>query len=103
MALNTTVVAYRIIKQLAALITMAFAFAAGSEWRSAIEKLLQDNVEIDEKNIFAYPIIVTIIAVLVTITVESVSLKFLNTAEMKKAKELEKIRRTEAHDTEDEE
>lgn len=82
---------------------MAFAYAAGSEWRDAIEKLLQDNIEVDEENIFVYPIIVTIIAVVVTIIVESVSLKFMNTAEMKRAKEVERIRSDEAMHDEDEE
>jgi len=89
--ISTNLIIYKILKQLSTLIMTAFAIAAGYEWRIAIEKWLQDNIEIDEKNIFVYPIIVTIIAVIATVIIESLSLRFLSSESMKEAQNLEAI------------
>lgn len=85
--LNPSLVIYKILKQLSTLVTTAFAIAAGYEWRVAIAKFLRENIEIDDENIFVYPLIVTIIAVVATIAIEAISLKFLSTRYMKNAQE----------------
>ena len=87
--LDTSIIIYKIMKQLSTLITTAFAIAAGYEWRIAIGKILKKNIEVEDGDIYTYPILVTIIAVCATIAIETLSLHFLSTSIMKKAQESE--------------
>jgi len=87
--ISANLIIYKILKQLSTLITTAFAVAAGYEWQSTIKKLIQDNVEIDEQNILIYPLVITIIAVVATIAIESISLMFMSSESMIEVKEEE--------------
>ena len=75
--LDPGIIIYKIMKQLSTLITTAFAIAAGYEWRIAIGKILKKNIEVEDGDIYTYPILVTIIAVCATIAIETLSLHFL--------------------------
>ena len=83
--LKPDIIVYKILKQLSTLITTAFAIAAGYEWRIAIGKILKENIEVKDDDVYTYPILVTIIAVCATIAIETLSLHFLSTSIMKKA------------------
>ena len=87
--LKPDIIVYKILKQLSTLITTAFAIAAGYEWRIAIGKILKENIEVKDDDIYTYPILVTIIAVCATIAIETLSLQFLSSSIMKKAQESE--------------
>lgn len=58
-----------IMETILGLITTAFAFVAGLAWNDAIQKLIEQLVGTGDalSSLFTYAIIVTIIAVLVTV------------------------------------
>lgn len=58
-----------VMETILGLITTAFAFVAGLAWNNAIQKLIEEFVGTGNalSSLFTYAIIVTIIAVLVTV------------------------------------
>ena len=58
-----------IMETILGLITTAFAFVAGLAWNNAIQKLIEEFVGTGSalSSLFTYAIIVTVIAVLVTV------------------------------------
>lgn len=64
-----------IMETILALITTAFAFVAGEAWNSAIQKLIETFVGGGDAlpSLFTYAIIVTIIAVIVTVLIARVA------------------------------
>ena len=58
-----------VMETILGLITTAFAFVAGLAWNNAIQKLIEEFVGTGSalSSLFTYAIIVTIIAVLVTV------------------------------------
>ena len=66
-----------IMETILALITTAFAFVAGSAWNSAIQKLIESFIGTGDAlpSLFIYAIVVTIIAVIVTVIIARVASK----------------------------
>ena len=64
-----------IMETILALITTAFAFVAGEAWNSAIQKLIENFIGTGDAlpSLFTYAIIVTIIAVIVTVLIARVA------------------------------
>ena len=64
-----------IMETILALITTAFAFVAGSEWNSAIQELIETFIGTGDAlpSLFIYAIIVTVIAVIVTVLIARVA------------------------------
>ncbi|WP_407454561.1 DUF5654 family protein [Methanobrevibacter sp.] len=64
-----------IMETVLALITTAFAFVAGEAWNSAIQKLIESFVGTGDAvpTLLTYAIIVTIIAVIVTVLIARVA------------------------------
>lgn len=64
-----------IMETILALITTAFAFVAGEAWNSAIQELIETFVGTGSalSSLFTYAIIVTIIAVVVTVLIARVA------------------------------
>ena len=60
-----------IMETILALITTAFAFVAGEAWNSAIQALIESVIGAGDAlpSLFTYAIVVTIIAVVVTILI----------------------------------
>ena len=60
-----------IMETILALITTAFAFVAGEAWNSAIQKLIESFVGTGDAipSLLTYAIIVTVIAVIVTVLI----------------------------------
>lgn len=81
------------IDKFSAFITTAFAFAAGLAWNEAIKKLLE-NLGLTQYGPFVYAVILTIVAVLVTIWVGKAAERAaaINvTSELKNAVKAEKL------------
>ena len=82
------------IDKFAMFITTAFAFAAGMAWNEAIKKLLE-ILGLTKYGPFVYAVILTIIAVLVTIWVGKAAEKAVAinvTSELKNAAKVEKLK-----------
>ena len=64
-----------IMETILALITTAFAFVAGEAWNSAIQTLIESVIGTGDAlpSLFTYAIIVTIIAVIVTVLIARVA------------------------------
>lgn len=64
-----------IMETILALITTAFAFVAGEAWNSAIQKLIESTIGTGDAlpSLFTYAIVVTIIAVIVTVIIARVA------------------------------
>ncbi|WP_295609021.1 DUF5654 family protein [uncultured Methanobrevibacter sp.] len=64
-----------IMETILALITTAFAFVAGEAWNSAIQKLIESFIGSGDAlpSLFTYAIIVTIVAVVVTVLIARVA------------------------------
>jgi cation transporter-like permease len=64
-----------IMETILALITTAFAFVAGEAWNSAIQKLIESFIGSGDAlpSLFVYAIVVTIIAVIVTVLIARVA------------------------------
>ena len=64
-----------IMETILALITTAFAFVAGEAWNSAIQKLIESFIGTGDAitTLFTYAIIVTIIAVIVTVLIARIA------------------------------
>ncbi|WP_458406494.1 DUF5654 family protein [Methanobrevibacter sp.] len=64
-----------IMETILALITTAFAFVAGEAWNSAIQKLIEAFIGSGDAlpSLFTYAIVVTIIAVIVTVLIARVA------------------------------
>lgn len=64
-----------IMETILALITTAFAFVAGEAWNSAIQKLIESFIGAGDAlpSLFTYAIIVTIVAVIVTVLIARVA------------------------------
>lgn len=64
-----------IMETILALITTAFAFVAGEAWNSAIQKLIEETIGTGSalSSLFTYAIIVTIIAVIVTVLIARIA------------------------------
>ena len=64
-----------IMETILALITTAFAFVAGEAWNSAIQKLIENFIGTGDAipSLFTYAIIVTIIAVIVTVLIARIA------------------------------
>ena len=64
-----------IMETILALITTAFAFVAGEAWNSAIQKLIESFIGTGSAlpSLFIYAIIVTVIAVIVTVLIARVA------------------------------
>lgn len=64
-----------VLETILALITTAFAFVAGEAWNSAIQKLIENFIGTGDAlpSLFTYAIIVTIIAVIVTVLIARVA------------------------------
>ena len=64
-----------IMETILALITTAFAFVAGEAWNSAIQKLIESVIGAGDAlpSLFTYAIVVTIIAVVVTVLIARVA------------------------------
>ena len=64
-----------IMETVLALITTAFAFVAGEAWNSAIQKLIESFVGTGDAvpSLITYAIIVTIIAVIVTVLIARIA------------------------------
>ena len=64
-----------IMETILALITTAFAFVAGEAWNSAIQKLIESVIGTGDAlpSLFTYAIIVTIVAVVVTVLIARVA------------------------------
>jgi hypothetical protein len=58
-----------------ALITTAFAFVAGEAWNSAIQKLIESFIGTGDAlpSLFTYAIIVTVVAVIVTVLIARIA------------------------------
>ncbi|WP_406534558.1 DUF5654 family protein [Methanobrevibacter sp.] len=66
-----------IMETILALITTAFAFVAGEAWNSAIQALIESIIGAGDAlpSLFTYAIVVTIIAVVVTILIARLAAK----------------------------
>ncbi len=64
-----------IMETILALITTAFAFVAGEAWNSAIQALIESVIGAGDAlpSLFTYAIVVTIIAVVVTILIARIA------------------------------
>lgn len=64
-----------IMETILALITTAFAFVAGEAWNSAIQKLIETVIGTGDAlpSLFTYAIVVTIIAVIVTVLIARIA------------------------------
>lgn len=64
-----------IMETILALITTAFAFVAGEAWNSAIQKLIESFIGTGDAlpSLFTYAIIVTIVAVIVTVLIARIA------------------------------
>ncbi|WP_405277186.1 DUF5654 family protein [Methanobrevibacter sp.] len=64
-----------IMETILALITTAFAFVAGEAWNSAIQKLIESVIGTGDAlpSLFTYAIVVTIIAVIVTVLIARIA------------------------------
>lgn len=64
-----------IMETILALITTAFAFVAGEAWNSAIQKLIESFIGSGDAlpSLFTYAIIVTIVAVVVTVLIARIA------------------------------
>ena len=64
-----------IMETILALITTAFAFVAGEAWNSAIQKLIENFIGTGDAlpSLFIYAVVVTIIAVIVTVLIARVA------------------------------
>ena len=64
-----------IMETILALITTAFAFVAGEAWNSAIQKLIESFVGTGDAvpSLITYAIIVTVIAVIVTVLIARIA------------------------------
>lgn len=64
-----------IMETILALITTAFAFVAGEAWNSAIQALIESVIGAGNAlpSLFTYAIVVTIIAVIVTVLIARVA------------------------------
>lgn len=64
-----------IMETILALITTAFAFVAGEAWNSAIQALIESVIGAGDAlpSLFTYAIVVTIIAVIVTVLIARVA------------------------------
>lgn len=64
-----------IMETILALITTAFAFVAGGAWNSAIQKLIETTIGTGDAlpSLFTYAIVVTIIAVIVTVVIARIA------------------------------
>lgn len=64
-----------IMETILALITTAFAFVAGEAWNSAIQALIEEFIGTGSAlpSLFTYAIIVTIIAVIVTVLIARIA------------------------------
>lgn len=64
-----------IMETVLALITTAFAFVAGEAWNSAIQKLIESFVGTGDAipSLLTYAIIVTVIAVIVTVLIARIA------------------------------
>ena len=64
-----------IMETILALITTAFAFVAGSAWNDAIQKLIEQFIGTGDAlpSLFIYAIVVTIVAVIVTVLLARVA------------------------------
>ena len=64
-----------IMETILALITNAFAFVAGEAWNSAIQKLIETTIGTGDAlpSLFTYAIVVTIIAVIVTVVIARIA------------------------------
>ena len=64
-----------IMETILALITTAFAFVAGEAWNSAIQALIESDIGAGDAlpSLFTYAIVVTIIAVVVTILIARIA------------------------------
>lgn len=64
-----------IMETILALITTAFAFVAGEAWNSAIQALIESVIGAGDAlpSLFTYAIVVTIIAVVVTVLIARVA------------------------------
>ena len=64
-----------IMETILALITTAFAFVAGEAWNSAIQALIESVIGTGDAlpSLFTYAIVVTIIAVIVTVLIARVA------------------------------
>ena len=64
-----------IMETILALITTAFAFVAGEAWNSAIQKLIETVIGSGDAlpSLFTYAIVVTIIAVIVTVLIARIA------------------------------
>ena len=66
-----------IMETILALITTAFAFVAGLAWNDAIQKLIEQFIGTGDAlpSLFTYAIVVTIVAVIVTVLLARVAAK----------------------------
>lgn len=64
-----------VLETILALITTAFAFVAGEAWNSAIQKLIESFIGSGDAlpSLFTYAIIVTIVAVIVTVLIARIA------------------------------
>ena len=64
-----------IMETILALITTAFAFVAGSAWNDAIQKLIESFIGSGDAipSLFIYAIVVTIVAVVITVLVARIA------------------------------
>ena len=64
-----------IMETILALITTAFAFVAGAAWNDAIQKLIESFICAGDAlpSLFIYAIVVTIVAVIVTVLVARIA------------------------------
>jgi len=64
-----------IMETILALITTAFAFVAGEAWNTAIQALIEEYIGAGSalSSLFTYAIIVTIIAVIVTVLIARIA------------------------------
>ncbi len=64
-----------IMETILALITTAFAIVAGSAWNSAIQKLIESVIGTGDAipSLFIYAIVVTIVAVVITVLVARIA------------------------------
>jgi hypothetical protein len=71
----TSEVSKLIMETILGLITTAFAFVAGSAWNSAIQKLIETFIGTGDAlpSLFIYAIIVTVVAVIVTVIIARVA------------------------------
>ena len=66
-----------VMETILALITTAFAFVAGLAWNDAIQKLIEQFIGTGDAlpSLFTYAIVVTIVAVIVTVLLARVAAK----------------------------